>query len=369
LSCCKAFTVNPIPAGIGSSTITNFSTPGAFTYTVPAGVFSVNVSASGAQGVIIASGATGVGGSGGNVQGALTVTPGQQLFIFVGGQGGSLSGGTGGSSFGGGEDGGTGGTSSGGAGGGAASDVRTSITGGGSSVGSLNSRVFVGGGGGGANFSCSPHLNGAAGGFPAGGNGISHVVRHLQAAAGKPAVVLQLVITGNCAVVTEVMVMVVLLPSGAAAVAAAIMAEQVAEKASGAGGSSFAGTGTSGVSFKNGTQTGNGFVSISYLSATTSVCVGSTVTLSDATAGGTWSSSNPAVATIGSSTGVVTGVSSGTVVITYALVHQVVNLHWRLQLIQLLCQYRYSVSVCTGLTTTPCQQHKRWYLGVQCSDS
>jgi hypothetical protein len=41
--------------------------------------------------------------------------------------------------------------------------------------------------------------------------------------------------------------------------------------------------------------------------------------LSDATPGGLWSSSNPGVATIGSGTGIVTGVSLGTVTITYAI--------------------------------------------------
>ena len=44
-----------------------------------------------------------------------------------------------------------------------------------------------------------------------------------------------------------------------------------------------------------------------------------TVTLSDATVGGTWTSSNTAVATIGSGSGVVSGVSAGTVTITYQL--------------------------------------------------
>ena len=48
-----------------------------------------------------------------------------------------------------------------------------------------------------------------------------------------------------------------------------------------------------------------------------SVCTGANVTLSDTSAGGIWSSSNPAVATIGSSTGIVTGVSFGTTIITY----------------------------------------------------
>ncbi len=54
-------------------------------------------------------------------------------------------------------------------------------------------------------------------------------------------------------------------------------------------------------------------------SETGTVCVGSTVTLTDATAGGTWSSSNPAIATIGSSTGVVNGISAGLVTITYSV--------------------------------------------------
>ncbi|MFI5195954.1 MAG: gliding motility-associated C-terminal domain-containing protein [Chitinophagales bacterium] len=51
----------------------------------------------------------------------------------------------------------------------------------------------------------------------------------------------------------------------------------------------------------------------------TPVCVQSTITLSDATAGGTWSSGNTNIATIGSSSGIVTGVSGGTVHITFTL--------------------------------------------------
>jgi hypothetical protein len=48
------------------------------------------------------------------------------------------------------------------------------------------------------------------------------------------------------------------------------------------------------------------------------VCPGNTITLANATAGGTWISENPAVATVGS-TGVVTGVSAGHVLISYAV--------------------------------------------------
>jgi len=50
------------------------------------------------------------------------------------------------------------------------------------------------------------------------------------------------------------------------------------------------------------------------------VCPGNTTTLTDATAGGTWSSSNTAVASFADNTiGVVTGVSAGTATVTYML--------------------------------------------------
>lgn len=51
----------------------------------------------------------------------------------------------------------------------------------------------------------------------------------------------------------------------------------------------------------------------------TNVCVGSNITLTDATSGGTWSSGSTAIATVNSS-GVVTGVSAGVVTISYSLV-------------------------------------------------
>jgi hypothetical protein len=49
------------------------------------------------------------------------------------------------------------------------------------------------------------------------------------------------------------------------------------------------------------------------------VCPGATVTLTDATPGGVWNSAVPAIATVGSATGIVTGVSSGTVSIGYSI--------------------------------------------------
>ena len=53
------------------------------------------------------------------------------------------------------------------------------------------------------------------------------------------------------------------------------------------------------------------------ITGTTTICAGSNTTLNDATAGGTWSSSAPGIAAIGS-TGVVTGIAAGNVVISYA---------------------------------------------------
>ncbi len=53
------------------------------------------------------------------------------------------------------------------------------------------------------------------------------------------------------------------------------------------------------------------------ITGTLAVCAGSTTTLADATLGGTWSSSNTYVATVGSG-GIVSGVYSGTTTISYA---------------------------------------------------
>lgn len=57
----------------------------------------------------------------------------------------------------------------------------------------------------------------------------------------------------------------------------------------------------------------------SSISGTAVVCAGSTITLSDATGGGTWSSSSNTICTVGGTTGVVTGVSAGNATITYKL--------------------------------------------------
>jgi hypothetical protein len=51
----------------------------------------------------------------------------------------------------------------------------------------------------------------------------------------------------------------------------------------------------------------------------TSICVGSSSTLTSTTSGGTWSSSTIAVATIGMTSGLITGVATGTTTITYTV--------------------------------------------------
>ncbi|MCD6011022.1 MAG: C-terminal target protein [Flavipsychrobacter sp.] len=55
------------------------------------------------------------------------------------------------------------------------------------------------------------------------------------------------------------------------------------------------------------------------ITGATSVCTGQTTTLSSASTGGTWSSSNTGFAIVNSTTGVVTGVASGTPVISYTI--------------------------------------------------
>jgi Glycine rich protein len=127
-------------------------TGGEQTFTVPPGVYDVNVLAVGGAGGT--SGAA--GGPGGQVNGDIAVTPGETLYVEVGGNG--LGTGVGG--FNGGASGGSGGTSGGGGGG--ASDVRTSPRAAGLSP---DHRVIVagGGGGGGAAGESLPGAGGAAG--------------------------------------------------------------------------------------------------------------------------------------------------------------------------------------------------------------
>ena len=55
------------------------------------------------------------------------------------------------------------------------------------------------------------------------------------------------------------------------------------------------------------------------ITGTINVCVGANTTLADATPGGVWTTSDPLIATVGASTGIVSGVAAGVVGITYTV--------------------------------------------------
>jgi hypothetical protein len=130
------------------------------TFVVPAGVTAVAIEVWGAQGgaSYCCDGSTDKdGGLGGYATGSLKVTPGETLYLYVGGQGKQQgSGGYNG--------GGAGGTWA--AGGGGASDLRQ----GGSA---LANRVIVAGGGGGGNCGCPDHGTGGDAGGKTGSDGIA----------------------------------------------------------------------------------------------------------------------------------------------------------------------------------------------------
>ncbi|MFN8715328.1 MAG: T9SS type A sorting domain-containing protein [Bacteroidota bacterium] len=130
-------------------------------YTVPCGVTSLLIEAYGAQGGNGATGGNsstgGAGAAGGYSSGALTVVPGQTLFIYVGGSGATPTGGFNGGASGGSQNAG---------GGGGATDVRVNSS-------NVADRVLVaGGGGGGGRGGCEQAIvNGGNGGNGGGGNG------------------------------------------------------------------------------------------------------------------------------------------------------------------------------------------------------
>ena len=133
----------------------NFSyTGGTQTWVVPAGVYSVVVDAKGAQGGTPSCNSGSTGGNGGRVQASLAVTPGQTLYINIGGTTTTPNAGWNG--------GGQGGTVScnsfcQSAGGGGGTDLRIGGQ-------NLNNRVIVAGGGGGGGSWCNSERGGAGGG-------------------------------------------------------------------------------------------------------------------------------------------------------------------------------------------------------------
>ncbi len=155
-----AWTITSFCSVLSDTVIVSFQPSGSHTFnytggqqlfTVPANVSQINVDVYGAQGGTVGGNA---GGLGGYAHGSLGVTPGQVLYIYVGGHPGSSTGG-----FNGGGNGYGGST-----GGGGGSDIRTNGTG-------LSNRVIVGGGGGGATSSWT--TSGGSGGGLFGGAGTS----------------------------------------------------------------------------------------------------------------------------------------------------------------------------------------------------
>jgi hypothetical protein len=121
------------------------------TYVVPPGVTSVNIQTWGAQG---GSNWTSNTNFGGYVSADIPVTPGSTLYVYVGGQATTTTGGFNG-----------GGSGEGaGKGGGGGTDVRIGGT-------TYNDRVVVAGGGGGAGYWSSLHVVGGQGGGLTGGDG------------------------------------------------------------------------------------------------------------------------------------------------------------------------------------------------------
>ncbi|MCH2024074.1 MAG: glycine-rich protein, partial [Saprospiraceae bacterium] len=149
------YTYSSSGGGSGPGTSQTYNYTGSVqTYTVPAGVTSINVEAWGAEG-------SGNEGEGGYVSADLSVTPGEVLEIYVGGQGvGSTAG------YNGGGQGGSSTIGQGGAGGGASDVRRGSYT--------LNDRIIVAGGGGGTAGNCGN--NTAEGGHGGGLVGMSGCV-------------------------------------------------------------------------------------------------------------------------------------------------------------------------------------------------
>jgi len=308
---------------------------GTYTVTVPAGVTTMQVTATGAAGGTYS--ATYSGGKGGRVVATYAVTPGTIYYVFVGAKGANTAFAAGGSSSGGGEDGGFGGNGpNSGYPAGAGSDVRTSVAGGATTTASLNSRIIVGGGGGGATGgSCSGGGAGGNGGNPAtaGGAGGSTCSGGAgggpgtQVAGGARGGTLGTATAGSFGMggnggysigpPTSV-------SGGAGGGGGGWYGGGAAYNGGGGGGSSYASTtgiiGTA--TFTNGTNTGDGEVIICFsagaITGPSTVCPGGTINLTDITPGGTWSSSNSAIATV-DAFGTVYGTTGGSTIISYAV--------------------------------------------------
>ncbi len=302
-----------------------YNTPSntAVNYTVPAGVTAIGVDMLAAAGGSSYSN-WGIGGGGGRVQCTLAVTAGQVLSIYVGGKGQNLTGSSCCSVT---APGGVGGAQGGAsgpyyypAGGGGSSEIRIGA-----------SRLIVaGGGGGGGSVYCNTEHGGAGGGLTGANGQICASPSYIsgynptggsQTAGG--------VASNNGAVGTQT--------SGSNGVYYA--GGGGGGYWGGGGGYYYAGGGggssytdpvratnvvhTQGANLPSSTTGGNGVVilcvpNVGFILGNVPVCTGSTLSLSATGSGGTFTSSDPTIATV-STTGLLTGVSAGTAIVTYAV--------------------------------------------------
>ncbi len=342
-------------------------------YTVPPGVISLSADIYGAQGGDYTTAPVASGGLGGRVQCNLAVTPGELLYIYVGQKGtagcypcGLVAPPPGGTNSGGGANGGAGSMNEGGAAGGGSTDIRTvSYTA--SPATSLSSRLIAAGAGGGGAWDCG-NENGGVGGGLTGGTGIS-CTAYNPAEAGSPGTQVSGGTLGSSMV-------------GQNGTAGGFgfggdafgnfwgggggggwFGAGGSYSGSGCGGSSFyGGVGVTGGTTTPGVRTGNGYVSIvvncsaGLITGNTSICNGTTTTLIDTVgnSSGTWTSNNTAIATVVSSSGVVSGISAGTAIITYSVtipcgsVYSIITVTVN----PLPTAITGSLSVCQGVTTT-----------------
>jgi uncharacterized protein YjdB len=92
---------------------------------------------------------------------------------------------------------------------------------------------------------------------------------------------------------------------------------------------------------------------VSAIAGTTNACVGSSATLTNETSSGTWGSSNTAKATVDVNSGVLTGVASGLVNISYTSAHGcVVTTVFTINALPSVAAISGTASVCIGLTTS-----------------
>jgi hypothetical protein len=306
------------------------------TFTVPIGVTILTVDAVGNVGGNSSTGQR--GGYGGRVQCALSVTGGEVLYINVGGPGHvGVAGNSEPPGFN--DSGANGGwctsiTGYGGGGGGGASDIRANANG-------LANRVIVSGGGGGGGSNCTdpggnggsltgqsatPCSDGAGGGGSQTGGGTGGVYSGYG--------------TANNGVL------------GWGGIAATTPYQSPGSAGGGGGGGYYGGGGgswggggggssytdvgtvqsistpihtqgynTTGVSYINLQMPSCVTPTTGTISGSSAGCIGTTTQYTtNSTAGGVWSSSNPAVASVGSSTGLVSSLSPGTASISYALI-------------------------------------------------